>query len=220
MFVVAALVREMIEACYNTASYRDQRMTGTYVEQIFIMTHNAFFHKEITYNQVKRFEWVTFYKIEKAENHSTCTPCIRKCGIDEQENYNPVQNSYAALWSEYREVRTPIPLMNVIHRILDYYFLQMCGYDGMNIRSRILENEENRNKFIVFNEDGRPDDYTKYHLASAMLQYLNTGSTHITDGLDFVDDCVDVEQCRQTFEMIFDTLGQIQHFNMMMEKKS
>ena len=219
MFVVAALVREMIEVCYNTASYRDQRITGAYIEQIFIMTHNAFFHKEISYNQVRRYEWVTFFKVEKIDSHSSCIPCIRDVGIDEKENYNPVQNSYAALWTEYKEVKTPIPLMNVIHRILDYYFLQMCGYDGMDIRSRILSVKENRDKFIVFYEDGQPDDYTKYHLASAMLQYLSNGCSHISDGLDFVDDCVDVEQCRDTFEMIFDTLGQIQHFNMMMEKK-
>ena len=214
MYVVAALVREMVEACYNTACYRGQRLTGDYVEQLFVLTHNAFFHKEVTYNQAQRYEWVTFFKVEKAGNRSSCTPCVRDIGIDEKENYNPVQNSYAALWREYEEVRTPIPLMNVIHRILDYYFLQMCGYDGMNIRKAILE--ENRDKFVIIGADGQPDDYTKYHLASSMLQYIATGTNRITDGLDFVDDCVDVEQCRKTFEMIFENLGQKQHFDMMM----
>ena len=40
---------------------------------------------------------------------------------------------------------------------------------------------------------------------------------HRMEGIIY-NNCMDVEQCRETFEMIFDTLGQIPHFNVMMEK--
>ena len=46
----------------------------------------------------------------------------------EQMNYNPVQNSYAALWMEYVEVKSSLTLKNVIRRILEYYFIIVCNY--------------------------------------------------------------------------------------------
>ncbi len=55
--------------------------------------------------------------------------------------------------------------MNVIHRILDYYFLDMCGEDGMDIRERILVTEKDK-----FN-----GDMVAYHLADSMLQYMGLG---------------------------------------------
>jgi hypothetical protein len=126
------------------------------------------------------------------------------------ENYNPVLNAYPALWSEYKEADTTIPLLNVTRRILDYYFIQLSGYDDVDIRKRVLE--DNKEKFVETTEDGHPD-YGRYHIASAMLAYMNTG---IVDGLNYVDDCMDVGVCRAVFKLIFETLQQGQHYNMMM----
>lgn len=47
LFIVSALVREMIEVCYNNTDYRSQKVDGDYIKQIFILTHNVYFHKEI-----------------------------------------------------------------------------------------------------------------------------------------------------------------------------
>ena len=124
-----------------------------------------------------------------------------------------MQNSYAALWSEYREVDTVIPVLNVIRRILEYYFMQLCGYDCVNIRKGVLE--DNKNKFVETPADGLPD-YTKYHLASAMLSYINTCSNGISDGLHYVDDCTDIACYKDVFRLIFEALQQEQHYNMMM----
>lgn len=78
------------------------------------------------------------------------------------ENYNPVQNSYAALWTDYGELNGTVPIMNVIRMILEYYFMQMCGYDGVDIRKRILE--YNKDKFVNIDADGKTN-YSRYHLA-------------------------------------------------------
>jgi hypothetical protein len=56
------------------------------------------------------------------------------------------------------------PALNVIHRILEYYFMQLCGYDGLN----------------------------------------------------YVDDCADINLYKTVFKLIFEALQQEQHYKMMM----
>ncbi|MBT9137330.1 MAG: hypothetical protein DDT34_02420 [Firmicutes bacterium] len=170
LFIVSTLVREMVGVCFNNAEYREQKreVQGDYIKQIFILTHNVYFHREITYNQASRYHCVSFYVVNKSSNNSSVKHCVRQCLTKptDKENFNPVQNSYSALWGEYSEVDTAIPLMNVIRRILEYYFMQLCGYDCVNIRKRVLD--EHKDKFVDTPAEGLPD-YTKYHLASAML---------------------------------------------------
>ncbi|MEL7608821.1 MAG: AAA family ATPase [Bacillota bacterium] len=215
LFIVSTLVREMVEVCHNNASYLDNQVQGDYIKQIFVLTHNVYFHREITYNQTHRYKCVSFYIVNKVSNNSSVRLCVRNCVRvpTEKENFNPVQNSYAALWSEYREVDTAIPVLNVIRRILEYYFMQLCGYDCVNIRKRVLE--ENKEKFVESVENGQPD-YTKYHLASAMLSYISASSVGFSDGLNYVDDCTDVSMYKTVFKLIFEALQQEQHYNMMM----
>ena len=215
LFIVSALVREMIEVCANNAIGGNPVASGRYIKQIFILTHNAYFHREITYNRVRDYQFVNFYLITKVDNKSGIRICVKKNPdvLTEKINYNPVQNSYAALWEEYRDVTTPIPLMNVIRRILEYYFLQLCGYDGVTLRQRILK--DNKDKFIKKDESGK-EDYTQYQMASAMLSYINANSVGINDGINFVDDCVDIEQTKETFRMVFALMNQEQHYEMMM----
>lgn len=215
LFIVSSLVREMIEVCANNAVGGDPVATGRYIKQIFILTHNAYFHREITYNRVRDYQFVNFYLITKVDNKSSIRSCVKKNPevLTEEINYNPVQNSYAALWEEYKVVNTPIPLMNVIRRILEYYFLQLCGYDGATLRQRILK--DNKDKFITKDESGN-EDYTQYQMASAMLSYISANSVGINDGINFVDDCVDIEQTKETFKMVFSLMNQEQHYEMMM----
>lgn len=215
LFIVSALVREMIEVCANNAIGGDPVASDRYIKQIFILTHNAYFHREITYNRVRDYQFVNFYLITKVDNKSGIRICVKKNPdvLTEEINYNPVQNSYAALWEEYRDVTTPIPLMNVIRRILEYYFLQLCGYDGATLRQRILK--DNKDKFIKREESGK-EDYTQYQMASAMLSYINANSVGINDGINFVDDCVDIEQTKEIFRMVFVLMNQEQHYEMMM----
>ena len=126
-------------------------------------------------------------------------------------NVNPVKNSYAALWDEYKEVKSGVPLMNVIHQILEYYFVQLCGYPGTHLRDTIL------NKKNFQNPDGS-EDTERYQLAEAMLSYISASTIGMSDGLHFVDDCVDPDECRKMFENIFRWMNQGQHYDKMMEK--
>jgi wobble nucleotide-excising tRNase len=218
-FIVSALVREMVEVCHNNAEYLANTGRGDYIKQIFVLTHNTYFHREITYNQAGQYHFVSFYLVEKTDNSSNVRLCTRRKSEAPTvlENYDPVLNSYAALWSEYKEVSSEIPLVNVVRRILEYYFLQLCGYEGTDLRDRILVT--NKEKFIEVLEDGT-SDITKYQVASSLLSYIASSEVNvISDGLNYVSGSMCVDQCRETFEMIFRLMGQGQHYEMMMNIK-
>lgn len=215
LFIVSAIVREMINVCRNNTEYLNPQVPGDYIKQLFILTHNVYFHREVTYQQVGYYNCTSFYMIRKNDNVSTVKLCKRqnKEIPSEEENYNPVQNSYAALWDELRDLHSTIPALNVMRRILEYYFLQLCGYEGSDLRSIVLEEKENREKFIKQVEGEKPD-MTDYQLASSLLAYINNPNG-ISDGLNYVEDCEDAEAYKRVFQMIFDALGQSQHYKMM-----
>lgn len=215
LFLVSAIVREMINVCRNNTEYLNPQVPGDYIKQLFILTHNVYFHREVTYQQVGYYNCTSFYIIRKNDNISTIKLCKRqnKDTPTEEENYNPVQNSYAALWDELRDIRSTIPALNVMRRILEYYFLQLCGYEGSDLRAIVLEKKENRDKFIKQVEGEQPD-MTDYQLASSLLAYINNPNG-ISDGLNYVEDCDDADAYKRVFQMIFDALGQSQHYKMM-----
>lgn len=217
LFIVGAIVRELITICNNNAQIVDDKITGTYIKQIFILTHNVYFHREVTYHQVEKYRSVSFYVIQKVHNVSTIgAPKTRQNSNipSELENYNPVQNSYAALWNELKEIDSPISLLNVMRRILEYYFMQMYGYEGDDLRKLVLD--DHKEDFIIPPEkEGEKPDNMKFNLASAMLSYISN-PTGINDGLNLTEDYAEVSQYRETFKQIFYALHQEQHYNMMM----
>lgn len=218
LFIVSSIVRGMIGVCYNNTDYRNPDVKGDYIKQIFIMTHNAYFHNEITYKEVSHYKSTSFFVIRKVDNKSTIVPCVRPSRIvGEEENYNPVQNSYAALWDElkklYDEEHSSIAIKNVSRRILDQYFLQLCGFDGADIRRIVLET--NKHRFVT--EEGGKPNYEKYHLASALLHYVGSPSC-IGDEMFIDDECLSSDCHRAVFKLIFEAMEQDQHYNMMMSE--
>ena len=218
LFIVSTLVRQMIEICRNNADNRNPVASGNFIKQIFILTHNAYFHREVSYSYVTKYDYASFYLIRKIGTKSTIKMCD---DVDPNEptqrmNINPVKNSYAALWDEYREVKSGVPLMNVIRRILEYYFLQLCGYEGSKLRQVILVQGKAEGRF---KDAAGNDDDEKFQLASAMLAYINANTIGMSDGMDYVEDCLNVDECRSVFEMIFDAMDQKQHYEMMYRNK-
>lgn len=214
LFIVSTLVRQMIEVCRNNADNRNRTADGNFIKQIFILTHNAYFHREIAYSYVSKYEYASFYLIRKLNTKSSIKLCddVNPNIPTERINVNPVKNSYAALWDEYREVTSAVPLMNVIRRILEYYFLQLCGYEGSTLRQVILVQGKAEGRFK--DADGN-DDEEKFQLATAMLSYINASSIGMSDGMDFVEECLNADECRHIFEMIFEAMNQKQHYDMM-----
>lgn len=213
LFIVSSMVRGMINVCHNNIELLNPDVTGNYIKQIFILTHNAYFHREITYNQVDFYDSVSFYMIRKTDNHSSVTLCIdmAKELSQSDKNVNPVQNAYTALWSEYKELQSSIPLLNVIRRILEYYFMELCGYKGQSIRDIILK--KHKDDFITIRPDGTIDD-NDYHLAYSMLSYIDNDCSFI-DGFNLIQETVKPEQYRNVMKKIFEKMDQSQHYSMM-----
>ena len=216
LFIVSTLVREMLNICYRNVDLLDNQNGDSSIKQIFILTHNVYFHREITYNQsqAERYKHVSFYMINKTENNSSVKLCIRP--TDETgggvENYNPIQNSYAALWLELKEVNSSLAIVNVTRRILEYYFLQLCGYDGADIRRDVLEKNKSKFEDVV---EGKVDA-TRYNLATSMLTYINASSVGVFDGINYVESTATAQEYRDTIRLIFEAMEQEQHYKMMM----
>ena len=198
LFIIGEQVRKMIEICRNNADNRHPVQQGNFIKQIFILTHNTYFHHEVTYSYEKYYKFVSFYLIRKQGNRSFVKPMQKPDPENNGKwlNVNPVKNSYAALWQEYKELDTVVPLMNVIRRILEYYFLQICGYDGSQLRKVVLK-------------DGEQSEYER-----AMLAYISSSTYGV--GFYHIEEVFDVEQCRDAFRRIFVRMNQVQHYNMMM----
>lgn len=206
LFSVAALIRNLISICYNCY---DLESTGPeFIKQFICLTHNPFFFKEISYNHISDYDCANYYELSKdGNNHSHIKLCQVRSGEvgNKYVNYSPIKNTYDALWAEYKTATEPIILMNVIRRILEYYFMQIVGYKGKDIRTEVLD--KNREKF--------PNQW-EYDTASAMIAYINTGAAGFDDGLYFDQSSVSASQLRSVFKNIFYVLKQDQHYDYMM----
>ncbi len=201
LFVVASLTREMISVCYNNFLYENK---DKHIKQFFCMTHNPYFFREVTFNHLKNYECVNFYEIKKNERNETS---INICEEEENTilkktiNRSPVKNTYDALWDEYLHTENPETLMIVIRQILEYYFVQMVGYQIEELRD-MLQN----------NSDFSKGDLT---IARAMVAMIDVGNSGFNDGLYYDASAVDMDTLRYIFKEIFKALKHEQHFNAM-----
>lgn len=206
LFSVAALTRNLVAICYNNYDFTEG---PDFIRQFICLTHNPFFYKEVSYNHVTDYECANYYRLRKdADNHSHVDICERDSTLPGggKENYSPIKNTYDALWAEYKAADDSVILMNVIRRIMEYYFLQICGYNGNDLRKDMLDKHE-------------PDFATpaEYNAASAMIAYLNVGAEGFDDGLYFDCYAVSVEQLRSACKTLFNIMHQEQHYDYMMK---
>ena len=212
LFLIASLTRNVIDVCYNNFDLSDKPGRDDHIRQFFCLTHNPYFFREVTYNRLKDYECASFFEIKKGPgNSSAVEPCTGPCDKigGHEVNRTPVRNTYDALWEEYRSTDDSIILMNVIRQILEYYFLQICGYKNGNLRADLLD--KNYKAF----DDGTPEK-TNYTIASAMISLLNTGVAGFNDGLYFDSSAIAPDQIRFVFRKIFEVMDQTQHYEMMM----
>lgn len=184
LFIVSNLVRKLIADCREGKSN---------IKQVFLLTHNVYFHKEVTFQ--KRSEsnkGESFWIVRKVGNNS------------EIENYkdNPVQTSYDLLWQEIRDRAkiNKLTVFNTLRRILEYYFKIL----GKIKDDELLNQFEGEDKVI----------------SNALLSWINDGSHTINDDIFISTDEETVEKYLRVFKRIFEVERQIEHYNMMMKVAS
>jgi len=219
LFIVSALVREMVEICYNNVDFADNSPDRqNFIKQIFVLTHNMYFHSAITHEQTERYDGVSFFLVNKANESSTVKLCVEGTGAASKVNENPVKSAYVALWSEYKDLLKErkddstsyrATLLNNSNQILEHYFIQLCGYSRDAVR-----------KAIIAKRSETPDSDAqrpKHLLALSMLDSITSDSRHAPDSAYFSGGAVDVEQYMESFKLIFDAMKHEQHYEKMMK---
>ena len=186
LFVVSSLIRNIIIG-------RDSKYNN--INQVFILTHNIYFYKEVSFEKninstkkTNRLKTKTYWIIKKRDNKSIIT------------NYekNPISTSYQVLWQEMKDDNpNPISLPNNMRRILENYFKTLG-----NISIDDLENKFDGDDKII---------------CQALCSWINDGS-HSCLGDEFYSPLDDVQiiKYKKVFKEIFDKQGHISHYNMMM----
>lgn len=158
-------------------------------KQLIILTHNVYFHKEISFNKGmsnKKQPDETFWILRKRDNRSQI------CEYHE----NPIKNSYELLWKELRENPNSITTPNIMRRILENYFKFFGNIDVNEIIDKFPDEDK-----VVCN---------------ALLSWANDGSHHINDDL-YVDSNQELNNVYlDVFRKIFKNSNHQSHFNMMM----
>lgn len=119
LFIVSSLIKEL---------FATVRKKDSHLKQIFVLTHNVHFHKEITYDQRRKAEASlsdeTFWIVRKPADYSTV----------EFHTTNPIRTSYQLLWAELKKFPAPaLTLQNTMRRILENYFKILGGVDTYHL---------------------------------------------------------------------------------------
>ncbi len=184
LFIVSSLIKRLFGEVHSGTGH---------IKQVFIFTHNVYFHKEITFNQKRRdgaMNEETFWVVKKIEQHSS----VKK------HDDNPVKTSYELLWNEVKdEGRSILTIQNTLRRILENYF-------------KILGNINNDDITDMF--DGK-----EKQVCGSLFSWVNDGSHFAHDDLYVSCDTTMVDTYLDVFRKIFDKSGHIAHYNMMMGLK-
>lgn len=163
------------------------------IRQVFVLTHNVYFHKEITfcgsrsqYPATRTAYWI----IRKKENASV---------IDRYDK-NPIQTSYELLWTELKDTENSqrVTIFNTLRRILEYYFNIIGGLDY----EKCINEFEGQDKIIC----------------NALIASINDGSHFISDDFVMCYESDSLANYLRVFRLIFDKMGHISHYNMMMKE--
>lgn len=182
LYIVSSMVKELIA---RAKSEEDP------IQQIFILTHNVFFHKEASFTAGKPNEdkKVSYWTLSK--NGTTST-------IKSHGHTNTIKTAYELLWQELKdENANVVTLQNTMRRIIENYF----GMLGKNKPSSI------ENSF---------ETYEEKIICRSLFAWMNDGSHSIPDDLYIDSYSESPNKYKEVFKAIFVNTGNEEHYNMMM----
>ncbi len=184
LYIVSSLIKNLIKNSKDSI--------GT-IKQIFILTHNVYFHKEVTFQQnAKRNRQASgkesFWVVRKVGDTSKI----------EKRPTNPITTSYDLLWDEIRKRdRSVHSIQNTMRRILEYYFKIMGGFKEFDL---LCDKFEGNDKFIC----------------SSLISWIHAGSHFPHDDVFMTVDESMVDKYLDIFKGIFEKSNHISHYDMMM----
>lgn len=185
LFIVSMIIRKILDNI--------RKGEGT-IKQVFILTHNAYFFKEITFISSRGSCYnprndTIYFIVRKNSNISI---------VDKYETC-PLKTSYQLLWDDVkRNASDCISLQNSMRRIIEFYFKFLANID----ENELIEKFEKEEQLIC----------------KSLFAWINASSHEIIDdyNISFSDEQID--KFKDVFKKIFEITGHIQHYNMMMGK--
>ena len=167
------------------------RLGTGHIKQIFVLTHNVYFHKEVTYSRKRPNNGVlreeTFWIVKKPGLESKLAAQMT----------NPIKTSYELLWAEVRKPeRSNLAIQNTLRRILENYFKLLGG--------------------IELDELGAMFDGREKIICKSLCSWVHDGSHYAHDDLYVSIDDSMVENYLRVFRDIFVKAGHVAHYRMMM----
>lgn len=187
LFVVSSLVREVVMSVA-----RD----NTPIKQLFVLTHNIYFHKEVCYSAWKNWTGedgkelsapkIAYWVVTKRDGKSTV----------HQHERNPISSNYELLWAEiFENDNTGVTVQNCMRRVLEHYF----RFVGRGFKQGLLEK---------FSGDAG-------HICRSLLSWVNDGSHNVLDDLHAPMSNNSTELYRDAFQLIFVEADHGAHHEMM-----
>lgn len=181
LYIVSSLIKNVME---------EARDPNTQIKQVFVLTHNVYFHKEISFNRSRPADSTlseeSFWLVKKQQHGSIVERC----------ETNPIKSAYELLWEDVKSANiASISLQNTLRRILENYFTM---WGGMG-KEQICALFDGRDKFIC----------------QSLFSWVNDGSHSIHDDLYINQGEQTNEVYLRVFRSIFDKVGQAGHYNMM-----
>ena len=181
LFIVASLIKGLFE---------EVRLSTGHIKQIFVLTHNVYFHKEVTYNRNRQtfaLKDETFWVIRKPGSSSKL----------DKHAANPIKTSYELLWAELRKPeRANLAIQNTMRRILENYFKILGGIEFEQLCSMF----EGQEKMIC----------------KSLCSWVHDGSHYAHDDLYVSIEDSMVDKYLSVFRKIFQKSGHLSHYQMMM----
>lgn len=182
VFIVSTLVKNIINNCLNN---------NDGIKQVFVLTHNVYFYKEIVYKGSGKHKKETqeqYYVVKKIDNVSSIQDYAE----------NPIETTYQLLWNELHEdsKKNRATVYNTMRRILEYYF----NIVGKQDYEKCVDNFEGEEKI----------------LCKSLISFINDNSHYISDDFSMIFEDDTIEKYQKVFRKIFENLGHISHYNMMM----
>jgi len=181
LFVVSTLIKSILN---------DVRTDKGNIRQVILMTHNIYFHKEVSFIDGRTKEQRdTAYWIVRKENTKSS---IKSYGIK-----NPILSSYELLWRELEEENIScITAQNTMRRILENYF-KINGKYGDDTLIASFDNKDEQ------------------EICRSLLSWVNDGSHCISDDLFVEMPDTTHDKFKKVFKAIFIKTKNEGHYNMM-----
>lgn len=182
LFIVSSLIKKL---------FHEVRQKGNNLKQVFVLTHNVHFHKEITFNPQRAgdasIKDETFWVVRKPDHFSK---------IEGFEN-NPIKTSYQLLWAELTKKPLPaLTIQNTMRRILENYF-KILGNIDTHV---IIDKFEGQEKVQC----------------QSLISWVNDGSHYSPDDLYVAISDGMAHSYIKIFFKVFKAMEHMPHYKMMM----